>query len=101
MAHKENKARVGKGTKFQLSEDGTLYFRNRLCVPNDAQLKKEILMEAHQTAYSIHLDSTKMYHDLKSIYWWPNMKKDITAFVKQCLICQQVKAKHQHPAYKL
>jgi hypothetical protein len=28
-----------------------------------------ILCEAHDSAYSIHLGSTKMYHDLKSRYW--------------------------------
>jgi hypothetical protein len=27
-----------------------------------------ILREAHDSAYSIHLGSTKMYHDLKSRY---------------------------------
>ena len=39
-----------------------------------------------------------MYKDLKDVYWWEGMKRDIAEFVSKCLICQQVKAEHQKPA---
>ena len=39
-----------------------------------------------------------MYKDLRQNYWWSGMKRDIAQFVTQCLVCQQVKAKHQRPA---
>ena len=35
-----------------------------------------------------------MYHDLKQIYWWDDMKKDNAEFVAMCPNCQQVKAEH-------
>ncbi|XP_070025018.1 uncharacterized protein [Nicotiana sylvestris] len=38
-----------------------------------------------------------MYHDLKEVYWWNNMKRDVADFVAKCLNCQQVKAEHQRP----
>ncbi|CAN4106287.1 unnamed protein product [Withania somnifera] len=38
-----------------------------------------------------------MYHDLKEVYWWENMKKDIAEFVAQCPNRQQVKVEHQKP----
>ena len=38
-----------------------------------------------------------MYHDLKHIYWWDGMKKDITEYVSKCPDCQQVKAEHLNP----
>ncbi|KAA3466369.1 DNA/RNA polymerases superfamily protein [Gossypium australe] len=41
---------------------------------------------------------TKMYNDFRMWYWWPRMRKDISEFVSRCLICQQVKAKHQVPS---
>ena len=47
-----------------MSNDGVLRFGNRLSVPNDFILKKEIMEEAHRTPYSMHLGSTKMYHDI-------------------------------------
>ncbi|XP_027169389.1 uncharacterized protein LOC113769107 [Coffea eugenioides] len=36
-----------------------------------------------------------MYHDVKELYWWDGLKKDVAKFVRKCLICQQVKAEHQ------
>nr|GEW51466.1 hypothetical protein [Tanacetum cinerariifolium] len=33
--------------------------------------------EAHAMRYSIHLGAAKMYYDLRGLYWWPRMKKDI------------------------
>nr|GFC98808.1 putative reverse transcriptase domain-containing protein [Tanacetum cinerariifolium] len=36
-----------------------------------------------------------MYHDLKQHFWWSGMKRDVATFVSRCLMCQQVKIKHQ------
>ncbi|GJV28736.1 putative reverse transcriptase domain-containing protein [Tanacetum coccineum] len=38
-----------------------------------------------------------MYQDVKKLYWWPNMKAAITAYVSKCLTCARVKAEHQRP----
>ncbi|KAJ0954851.1 putative nucleotidyltransferase, Ribonuclease H [Helianthus annuus] len=39
-----------------------------------------------------------MYHDLKVMYWWPNMKALIATYVSKCLTCARVKAEHQKPS---
>ncbi|TYK22303.1 pol protein [Cucumis melo var. makuwa] len=39
----------------------------------------------------MHPGSTKMYQDLKWVYWWRNMKREVAEFVSKCLVCQQVK----------
>ncbi|GJR44963.1 putative reverse transcriptase domain-containing protein [Tanacetum coccineum] len=39
-----------------------------------------------------------MYQDMKKLYWWPNMKADIAAYVSKCLTCLRVKAEHQKPS---
>ena len=59
------------------------------------RIKKEIMEKAYSFAYVMHLGSTKMYHTLREHYWWRGMKKDVVGFVSRCLICQQVKVKHQ------
>ncbi|GJZ54699.1 putative reverse transcriptase domain-containing protein [Tanacetum coccineum] len=42
--------------------------------------------------------SEKMYQDVKKLYWWPNMKADITTYVTKCLTYARVKAGHQRPS---
>ena len=93
-----SKNRMGKETKFSVNEDGFLYYRDRVCVPNDSELKKSILEEAYSRSFAIHLGSTKMYQDLKTSYWWSGMKKDVSDFVTKCMVCQRVKAKHKIPS---
>jgi hypothetical protein len=46
-----------------------LWYKKRLCVPEVIEIRELILREAHDSTYSIHPESTKMYHDLKSRYW--------------------------------
>ena len=91
---------VKKGSKpnFVLSYDGILRFRARLCVLNDGELRRKLLEETYCSRLAIHPRGTKMYKDLRQNYWWSNMKRDIAQFVAQCLVCQQVKVKHQRPA---
>ena len=58
--------REGKETEFSVNEDGFLYYRDRVCVPNVDELKKSILEEAHNGSFAMHPVSTKMYQDLKT-----------------------------------
>jgi hypothetical protein len=60
--------------KFSTASDGAMLYQGRLCVPHNDNLKQLILEEAHKSGFSIHPGSTKMYHDMKENYWWPNMK---------------------------
>ncbi|GKA73696.1 putative reverse transcriptase domain-containing protein, partial [Tanacetum coccineum] len=54
--------------------------------------------DSHNSKYSIHPGSDKMYQDLKLLYWWPNIKADIATYVSKCLTYAKVKAKHQKPS---
>ena len=94
----KREAEFGQLKGFSVRADGTLMMGHRLCVPDMGGLKKEIMEEAHSSAYAMHPGSTKMYHTLREHYWWRGMKKDIAEFVSRCLICQQVKTEHQRPA---
>jgi hypothetical protein len=67
-------------------------------VPDVGDLQKTFLREAHDSAYSIHPGSTKMYQDLKQRYWWYRMKRDVEAHVALCGTGHKVKAEHQRPA---
>ncbi|XP_069151936.1 uncharacterized protein [Solanum lycopersicum] len=80
---------------FSLGGDGVLRYHGGLCVPDVDGLREQILEEVDGYRYSIHLGLTKMYHDLREIYWWEGFKRDIEEFVAKCPNCQQVKAEYQ------
>ena len=80
----------GKETEFTVNENGVLYYKDRVCVPDDNDLRKAILDEAHNGSFAIHTGSTKMYQDLKMSFWWSRMKRDVSEFVTKCLVCQSV-----------
>ena len=67
-------------------------------MPNDDELKKSILKEAHSGSFAMHPGSTKMYQDLKASYWWSGMKRDVSEFVTKCIVFQKGKAEHQVPS---
>ena len=77
----------GQSRNFVIDGEGVLHLGTRLCALNVDELRKEIMEEAHFSAYSVHLGSTKMYHNLKDTYWWNGMKRDIVEFVSKCLTC--------------
>ena len=94
---KEIKTLIGLGKALDSTEDdqGTIWFKKRIYVPEIEHLRQLILREAHDSAYSIHPGSTKMYQDLKE-------KVLVVRFEKGCgysrcivCVCQRVKAKHQ------
>jgi hypothetical protein len=80
-----------KAPGFSVDEHGTLWYKKRLCVPDVKEIRELILHEAHDSAYSIHPGSTKMYHDLKSRYWCYRMKRVVAEYVALCDNCQRVK----------
>jgi hypothetical protein len=84
----------GRGPEFTEDEQGTIWFKNRICVPKIDSLRETILKEAHDSDYSIHPGSTKMYQDLKKKYWRYGLKRDVAAHVVVCDVCQRVIAEH-------
>ncbi|GKB94041.1 putative reverse transcriptase domain-containing protein, partial [Tanacetum coccineum] len=60
--------------------DGTLCLRNRSWIPCFGDLRTLIMHKSHKSKYLIHHGSDKMYHDLKKLYWWTNMKAEIATY---------------------
>ncbi|WVZ80397.1 hypothetical protein U9M48_027871, partial [Paspalum notatum var. saurae] len=83
---------------FTLDDQGVLWFKGRLVVPRDMELRKKILDEAHTSMFTMHPGSNKMYQDLKQKFWWTRMKREIAKYVSKCDVCQRVKADHLKPA---
>jgi hypothetical protein len=73
---------------FSEEDEGVLWYKGRICVPNMKELKDKILCEAHESTYSIHPVGNKMYHELKAPYWWYSIKREIAEYVAVCDTCQ-------------
>jgi hypothetical protein len=79
---------------YRIDDQGTVWLRERLCVLQDKALLEQIMKEAHDSRYSIHPSSTKMYKDLMTRYWWKDMRRDIAHYVACCDTCSRVKIEH-------
>ncbi|GJU08677.1 reverse transcriptase domain-containing protein [Tanacetum coccineum] len=87
----------GLDQQMEKKEGESLYFMDRIWVPLVGGVRTVIMDEAHKSKYSVHPGADKMYHDLRDMYWWPGMKRDIATYVSKCLTCSKVKAEHQRP----
>nr|GEU43172.1 putative reverse transcriptase domain-containing protein [Tanacetum cinerariifolium] len=85
-ARKENLGRLIK-LIFKFRPDGTRCSINRMWLPRFGGLRNLVMHESHKSKYSIRPRLDKMYQDLKSLYWWQNMKTDIATYVSKCLMC--------------
>lgn len=83
---------------FKMDDTGVLRFWNRICVPDNPNFRKMILEESHRISLSIHPRATKMYKDLKKLFWWSGMKRDLAHFMYACLTCQKSRVEHQKPS---
>jgi hypothetical protein len=84
--------KVEKYNCFRQDSKGVLWFEYWLIVPNDQALREKILDRPHLSKFPMHPRSNKMYHDLRSLYWWTRMKREITKYVSKCDTCQRIKA---------
>ncbi len=58
-------------------------------------LKDRIINEFHNTVG--HPDVERTYAVILRSFYWPNLKKDVTSFVKLCSMCQRIKPRTDKP----
>jgi hypothetical protein len=92
------KMEADKAKCFRKEDQGVIWFKDRIVVPKDTEVRQQILDEAHLSRYSIHPRNTKMYQDLKQHYWWTKMKIEIARYVARYDTCRCVKAVHMKTA---
>ncbi|GKB13927.1 reverse transcriptase domain-containing protein [Tanacetum coccineum] len=85
----------GLETHFEKWDDGGIYFFDRIWIPSVRGIRKLILNEAHTSKYYVHPGADKMYYDLRDLYLWLGMRRNIVEYVSKCLACSKIKAEHQ------
>ncbi|GKC45096.1 putative reverse transcriptase domain-containing protein [Tanacetum coccineum] len=77
----------GLDQQIERKGDKRLYFMDRIWVPLVGGVRRIIMDETYKSMYSVHPGVDKMYYDLRDMYWWPGMKRDIATNVSECLTC--------------
>jgi hypothetical protein len=67
--------------------DGLLMFRGKIYVPNDRELRHQIVEEHHDTHITGHAGCFKTLELVSQNYWWPQMSQYISIYVKTCDLC--------------
>jgi hypothetical protein len=98
MKYIHEKLEAGKANCYRKDDQGVIWFKDRIVVPKDAEVRQQILDEAHLSRYYIHPGSTKMYQGLKQHYRWTKMKIEIARYVGKFDTCKRVKAIHMTAA---
>lgn len=81
---------------YHLTTDGLVRFRDMIYVPNCSELTKLILREFHMKPYSGHPGYHKTSTIVNSLYYWPNLKKEVVEILARCLDYQQVTIECNH-----
>ena len=90
-----------KNDRLTWKEDGVAYMEGRVYMPNNKELREEILREHYDLADIGHPGQHRMMELLKRTYWWPGLKEDVKKYVQGCFKCQQNKVQHQRKAGEL
>ena len=73
---------------YSLETDGLLRYRGRMYIHENGDIRSIILKEAHRALYCVHPGVKKMYVDMRKLFFWVGMKRDVVHFVTKCLECQ-------------
>lgn len=79
-------------------DHGRLFYKGRVVLPRSISLIQNLLYDYHCSAMGGHNGEFKTYLRLAEHWFWFGMRKEVTEYVRSCLVCQQQKHSHQRPA---
>jgi hypothetical protein len=78
-------------------QQGILYYKGRMFIPEESKLRAELLQEFHSSAVGGHSGIQGTLRRLAAVFAWPNMIKDVREYIKNCIICQANKSSNHKP----
>lgn len=89
-----------RSAEWRESQD-LLYFRNRIYVPKNANLRRWIVEQHHDMRIAGHAGQWKTLELVSHNSWWPQMSRYIGEYCKTCNLCLQTKVQWQLPIGEL
>lgn len=98
-ADEQRAAAVTAMARHMAIVDGVLYmtrFNTRgpeasyqLALP-DGDLRRELLRQVHEPPLGVHQSATTLLARLSEHYWWPSMRADVVAMLRDCETCAKL-----------
>jgi hypothetical protein len=77
--------------------ENRIYYRNRLFIPENTELKMQIIYKTHNSEAGGHPGRMKTTELVSRSYFWFKITYDIQNYVKFCHFCKRVKASRSAP----
>ncbi|KAL4325224.1 hypothetical protein GQ457_11G000740 [Hibiscus cannabinus] len=77
---------------------GLVLYKDRIVIPNESVLKFLLLKEFHSSTMGGHAGIFRTWHRLSANFYWKGMRTDVQKFVRECQVCQRMKAESLTPA---
>ena len=84
---KKGPRRLVSGLLEWEEHDGLLYYRGKLYIPNNKQLRTAIIKTCHDAPTAGHPGKHGTLELLSCSYWWPRMAADSEKYVLGCEKC--------------
>jgi hypothetical protein len=90
-------AYIKKGFQDYMMEAGLLFYQGRIVVPDNDQLKRDLIAAFHDSPIAGHLGQQRTLELISRRYYWPGMRVKIFHYVETCETCQRIKRPKTSP----
>jgi hypothetical protein len=85
----------GDLNSYYIYNHGVIYFKCQLYIPNENNLKKEVLEWEYNSKIAGHIDQDKILEIIYKNLFWPQIKEAINNYMISCHMYQRIKHPRQ------